>query len=101
MSFDIKLLTNNISYQYNDEVYETKEITFVNRQIYEEKGGHKELDDTTIEDKYQAHSEHGLFVWVVRATRSGFDNYGNIDDVESVLIPENCMIMDYPRFTSS
>lgn len=100
MSFKIELLTNNISYQYGDETYETKEIECLDSQLHNEKGGHKEPDDTTIEAKYQAHSEHGLFVWVVRATRSGFNSYGDIDDVKSV-IPENCIALVEPRFMSS
>ena len=51
MSWEISLISKNISYQFQDKEFQTQQIFHEGREIIDEKsGGYKEPDDTVMMD---------------------------------------------------
>ena len=101
MSWEISLISKNISYQFQDKEFQTQQIFHEGRKIIEEKsGGYKETDDTVMIDIYKANSDHGFFMWSVSARRSGFESQAYIDDdeINEISVPENCTCLEKPKF---
>jgi hypothetical protein len=91
MTWEIRLDSSSVSYEFKGESYETYEIEFVNSSSSQEKsGGYQEPADDVVINKYQADSEHGLFKWSVTARRSGFDSWGEIEDIYENTEPKGC-----------
>jgi len=99
MSWKIKLDTNTINYSFDGEEYETDEIYCSKSNWRIEKGTYKDPDDNICEEEYIAESEHGTFSWTIRATRTGWDSYGEIEDIYESIEPEDCEALDSPSFS--
>ncbi len=101
MSWEIKLDSKNIEYEFEKNNYQTYDINLVGTNHYQEKSsGYKEPDDIVVEETYQADSEHGLFIWKVIARSTGFNTYADdIENTQEVSVPENCETNETPSFS--
>lgn len=99
MVWEIRLETDSVEYSYDGSIYKTELIKFIGRTTDSEPNcGYQEPDNQIMIDLYRANSEHGIFEWSVSARQEGFKTLVEIDDIEVIKIPLNCVILTPPKF---
>jgi hypothetical protein len=98
MSWKIVLKNDIVEYSIGNDSFNTDEIQLVESKYFNEPGGYKEPEDTICEEVYSAASEHGVFTWKVRAKKSDFDTFADIEEVYEIITPIQGIESDTPSF---
>lgn len=98
MSWKIFSKSDSVEYRLGDCSYSTDRVECVGEEFFNEPGAYKEPDDTVCVATFEAHSEHGKFVWKVSARRSGFETFPVIEDIFLVVTPDPRIDVDDPIF---
>ena len=81
-----------VQYSYGGEFYSLDHIACSNQNFFDESG------DVVMIETYQAHSEHGSFLWKVSARCSELDSSGEIESTDLLTQPNGCE-SDLPVFS--